>query len=357
MRTSGVCIAAVGTYLPDSVSVTEAVRQGRLDAEEAERSGLLGAAVAGDTPAPEMAVRAVRTALGRWGGDTSELGLLLYADVYRCGPDGWLPQSYVMREAVGGALLAVGVRQGCNGVFGALELAAAHLRGGGSEAALIVAADNMGSPLVDRWQSSPGYFLADGASALVLTRSAGFARLLSVNSRAVPELEALHRGTQPLDPSGTARPVPLDLRARREEFHAGGDWPKGWKQRMMEAQRELLATTLDEAGVGAEDMSRLVTPHTSREMTDAWTSSLGLTLEQSSWGFGRRVGHIMAGDQLASVEHLLMAQEIGPGDRLLLVGSGPGLGLAAAVVEVTALPSWAPGRHARIPDAAADGRH
>ncbi|MDW6063308.1 ketoacyl-ACP synthase III family protein [Streptomyces sp. FXJ1.4098] len=267
--------------------MTEAVRQGWLDAAEAERSGLLGAAVAGDTPAPEMGVRAVRTALGRWGGDISELGLLLYVEGYRCGPDGWLPQSYVMREAVGGDLLAVGVRQGCNGVFGALELAAAHLRGGGSEAALIVAADNMGSPLVDRWRASPGYLLADGAAALVLTRSAGFARLLSVNSKAVPELEALHRGTQPLDPSGSARPVPLDLGARQREFLGGDDAPKDWMLRVMKAQGELMAQTLDEAGVTAEDMTRVVTAHANRELADAWLSSLGRTLEQSAWGFGR----------------------------------------------------------------------
>ncbi|ADI10830.1 3-oxoacyl-ACP synthase III [Streptomyces bingchenggensis BCW-1] len=340
-------IAAVGTYLPDSVSVTEAVRQGRLDAAEAERSGLLGAAVAGDTPAPEMGVRAVRTALGRWGGDISELGLLLYVEGYRCGPDGWLPQSYVMREAVGGDLLAVGVRQGCNGVFGALELAAAHLRGGGSEAALIVAADNMGSPLVDRWRASPGYLLADGAAALVLTRSAGFARLLSVNSKAVPELEALHRGIQPLDPSGSARPVPLELGARQREFLGGDDAPKDWMLRVMKAQGELMAKTLEEAGIAAEDMTRVVTAHANQELVDAWLSSLGRTLEQSAWSFGRRVGHLMAGDQLASFEHLLMAGEIGPGDRVLLVGSGPGLGIAAAVVELTALPPWVPGPRAQ----------
>lgn len=356
MRTSDVYVAAVGTYLPDSVSVTEAVRRGWLDAAEAERSGLLGAAVAGDTPAPEMGVRAVRAALGRWGGDISELGLLLYVEGYRCGPDGWLPQSYVMREAIGGDLLAVGVRQGCNGVFGALELAAAHLRGAGSEAALIVAADNMSSPLVDRWRASPGYLLADGASALVLTRSEGFARLLSVNSKAVPELEALHRGTQPLDPSGSARPGPLDLGARQQEFLAGDDAPTDWMLRVMQALRELMAQTLDEAGVATEDVARVVTAHANRTFVDAWLSSLGLTLERSAWDFGRGVGHLMASDQLVSFEHLLMAGELGPGDRVLLVGSGPGLGIAAAVVEVTALPPWASGHRAQAPDAAADGR-
>ncbi|WP_260868101.1 ketoacyl-ACP synthase III family protein [Streptomyces sp. SAJ15] len=322
--------------------MSEAVEAGLLEATEVERSGLLGAAVAGDTPAPEMAVRAVRSALERWGGEVSALGLLLYADGYRCGPDGWLPHSYVMREVVGGDLLAVGVRQGCNGVFGALELAAAYLRGGGGEAALVTAADNMGPPLVDRWRASPGYLLGDGASAAVLTREPGFARLLSVNSTAVPELEALHRGAQPLDPAASARALPLDLGARQAEFLATGEAPADWMLMVMKAQRELMAVTLDEAGIGVEDLAWVVPAHAGRDLADAWLASLGLPLERSTWDFGRRVGHLMASDHLVSFEHLLATGRTGPGDRVLLAGSGPGLGIAAAVVEVVAPPPWRP---------------
>jgi 3-oxoacyl-[acyl-carrier-protein] synthase III len=341
MRTSDVFIGALGTCVPEIMSVADAVEQGLLDAKEAEEAGWLGVALAGETSAPDMAVTATRQALERWDGDPARLGLLLYVDAYHAGPEGWLPQSHVMRHAVGGELLAVGVRQGCNGVFGALELAAACLRAGQSEAALITTADNLNSPLVDRWQSSPGFLIGDGAAAALLTRTPGFARLLSVNSVAVPELEAVHRGTEPLFPSGVAAGRPLDLKARQEEFRRSGEVPvDGWL-RMMKAQEEVLARTLEEAGVEVGDLAKVAFCHGSREIVeDRWMSQLGLPLERSDWEYGRRVGHLAASDQLTSLDHMVTSGQVGPGDRVLLGGLGPGVGIAAAVVEILEAPAW-----------------
>ncbi|WP_285740970.1 ketoacyl-ACP synthase III family protein [Kitasatospora phosalacinea] len=336
-----VFIGAVGAYVPGSSTVAAAVENGWMDAAEANASGLLGVATAGRTPAPEMAVEAARQALARWGHDASALGLLLYVDVYHSGPQGWLPQSHVMRHVVGGELLAVGVRQGCNGVFGALELAAAHLRGADSEAALITAADNMNSPQVDRWKALPGFLLGDGASALVLSRTDGFARLLSVNTVAVPALEGVHRGTQPLFPSAVATGQALDFRARQEEFSLSGEAPPDGGLQMMKIQAEVVDRTLAEAGTEVGELARVAFPHGSREiLEDRWMTPLGLPLERSTWEYGRRVGHLGASDQVAAFEHLLATEQVGPGDKVLLVGIGPGVGIAAAVVEILETPSW-----------------
>ncbi|GAA0480073.1 ketoacyl-ACP synthase III family protein [Streptomyces stramineus] len=340
MRTSDVYISAVGVDVPDCTSVRQAIDDGLLDAAVAEESGFLGVAVAEETPAPELAARAARQALERWTGDVSTLGLLLYVDSFPSGPGGWLPQSYLMREVVGGDLLAVGVRQGCNGVFGALELAAAYLKGTATEAVIITASDNMSSPLVNRWQASPGYVLGDGASAAILTRSPGFARLLSVNSVAVPELEGIHRGNQSLNPSTLPVDQPLDLGARMVEFRdSGGSYPD-LVSKTREAQNELLTSTLEDAEIGIADIARVALPHGSLKNVRAGIAALGFQMEQSTWDYGCRVGHVMASDQLLSLDHLLSAEELSPGDRILLMGYGPGLGMAAAVVEIATLPSW-----------------
>ncbi|WP_378789760.1 ketoacyl-ACP synthase III family protein [Nonomuraea fastidiosa] len=131
MRYADTYIAGVGAFVPRTVvSVEKAVAKGWYPAEEADLHQLAGAAVAGDLPAPEMALHAARSALKRSGRAPGDLGLLLYASTWHQGPDGWPPHSYLQRHLVGGDALATEIRQGCNGMFIAMELAAGHLKAG-----------------------------------------------------------------------------------------------------------------------------------------------------------------------------------------------------------------------------------
>jgi hypothetical protein len=154
LRTPDISIRGIGVFIPEIMSIEQAVAQGQYPAEEAELHELAGAAVPGDIPAPEMALRAARSALERCGQRPDELDLLLYADSWHQGPDGWQPQYYLQHHLVGGNMLAVEVRQGCNGMFSAMELAAAYRRsdsrpadGGRTRTELLVTADNFGTPL------------------------------------------------------------------------------------------------------------------------------------------------------------------------------------------------------------------
>ncbi|RKT55642.1 ketoacyl-ACP synthase III family protein [Saccharothrix australiensis] len=342
MKVTDVHLAGLGSYLPEVVPIGVAVAQGAYSAEAAERTGLTGAAVAGEVPAPDMALTAARRLFERTGHDPAAVGLLLYADAFQAGPEGWFPHAYLQANLVGGEALAAGVRQGCNGVFGALELAAAYLGAAGRGAsALITAADNMTSPLVDRWQClRPDFILGDGATAVLLTRAPGFARLLSVGSVTVTGLEGLHRGDEPLHPPGAALGRPLDFAARFAAFAARGGMADAGLA-VVKARGELLDRVLAEAGVEVPDLARVLYNHGSREYVEnGLLGMLGLPLERSNWAFGRGVGHLGAGDQLMSLDHLLTAGELGAGDRVLLVGLGPGVTIAAAVLEITATPPW-----------------
>ena len=62
MRTPEVFVRGIGTFVPPAVSVESAVAQGLCSAEHAKVHDMLGAAVAGYMPAPEMALRAAREA-------------------------------------------------------------------------------------------------------------------------------------------------------------------------------------------------------------------------------------------------------------------------------------------------------
>jgi 3-oxoacyl-[acyl-carrier-protein] synthase III len=342
VRTTDVYVAGVGTVVPEVVSAETAVAEGRYTTEEIERYGLTGAAVAGDRPAPEMALSAARQALERSGLTPREIDTLLYVSVWHQGPDGWCPQAYLQRHLLGGDCLAAEIRQGCNGVFGALELAAARLRAGEKgRGALIAAADNFGTPMVDRWRANPGFVLGDGASSLVLSNRDGFARLLSVATRTVPEMEQLHRGTDPLFPPSATTGGPLDFGSRAAAFFSSPDRPADAGLRLFKAQEELIGQSLEEAGVKLADITRIAYMNTERAMIeDRLLGLMGLPLEKSTWDFGRGIGHLAASDQIVSLDHLPTTGALRPGDHLLAVGIGPGVGIGSAVIEIRHTPDW-----------------
>src|SRR5260370_25763614 len=122
MRTPDTYLRRIGVHLPPVVSSETAIAEGRYPADEAEYFRLRGAAVAGEVPAPELALRAARHAFERSGGLLpGDLDLLLYADVWHQGPEGWDPQYYLQQHLVGGDVLAVGVPHGCRGPLHPLQ--------------------------------------------------------------------------------------------------------------------------------------------------------------------------------------------------------------------------------------------
>ena len=329
MKTTGIFLNSLGTYIPDVVY-----------AVAPPEDAMLGCAVAGDTPAVEMALSATRQALARWGQSTDDLVLLLSAEVNPSGPDGWLQHSYLQRYAVGGHVLAAGLRQGCNGVFGALELAAAYLETQPeSKAAVVTAAENHDSSLLDRWSALEDYCMGDGATALVVSKSPGFARLRSVTSATVAELEEMHRGDEPLHPASVLSGRRTSFRDRGDAFGNAGKFTPELVMDLIKTMGELTARVLDEAGITKADVARLVVFNGPWRDLEAYATAIGLPREQTTWEWGRSIGH-SANDHWFALENLLNEREVSVGDNLLLIGVGPGLNLATAVIEITDQPQW-----------------
>ncbi|MFI5916527.1 ketoacyl-ACP synthase III family protein [Dactylosporangium sp. NPDC051541] len=345
MRTPDVFIKGIGLFVPPVVDVDSAVEQGLVSAEKAATLTGAGAAVAGDTPAPEMALTAARQALERAGHEPSEVDLMLYSGSWHQGPDGWLPHSYLQHHLVGGKTPSMAVNQGCNSTFGALELAHAYL-GAAPErrTALLVASDNFGTPLVDRWNCSPGAFLGDGASAIVVSRDEGFARVLAMASTTVAEAEELHRAGEPLFPPGVTTATPIDFGVRGGAFQrqliTSGVGVAVW----LEVQKQMAAVigqVTDEAGVKIDDVARISFTVLAGEMFEQpCLAAVGMTPEQSTSRFSRGLGHLGSSDQFVAFEHLLSTGELKPGDHMLLHGMGPGITLSCALVRVESIPPW-----------------
>ncbi|GAA3731911.1 3-oxoacyl-[acyl-carrier-protein] synthase III [Spinactinospora alkalitolerans] len=337
MKFQDLYIAGLGVHLPPPVTVRDAIADGAFSDDEREISGWESVTVAGAVPAPDLAVRAALSALKGAGHAPEDIGLLLHTHAYHQGPDLWTPQNYIQRETVGGTAPAFALQQGCNAMVSGLALAGCHLAHASDRpAVLLTGADNFTVPQIDRWRLANNVAVGDGAAAVVLSSRSGFARVRSVSSSAVPALEGLHRGDEPLFPPNGSTGRPIDLRARAMWFAESSE-------AMLLSEGELIgaatAATVEramaDAGAEISDITRVTHVHWGHERFLKRTlSPLGLDIDQGMLEFGRRVGHLGTCDQFAGLHHLLDTGALRGGDLVLMLGVGAGLSLACAVVEV-----------------------
>jgi 3-oxoacyl-[acyl-carrier-protein] synthase-3 len=341
VRTPNLFVAGLGAYLPDTLAVATAAEQG-LCSIETVQAGWLAARVAGDMPAPDMAAAAGNQALENSGHQPADIDLLVHACAHHQGPDGWCPPQYVQRRTIGGEATAIGLSHSCNSMLTALELAANYLAADPARtAALLCTADNFGTPLFDRWRSHRAAVFSDIGSALVLSRSHGFARLLAVRSTSRPELEELSRGTEEIFPPSCTVGRPLDFEARFASYE--GDLLQLAARLMPELFGDLLAQTLAEAGITREDLARVCHQFAADELTMKMAlDPLGIPPEKGLLQLGRENGRSGASDQVLGLLDLIATRQLGPGDHVLLMGSGPGLIATCAVVRLERLPDPLP---------------
>ncbi|GGX44668.1 ketoacyl-ACP synthase III family protein [Streptomyces fructofermentans] len=337
-------IAGCAAWLPPRAAVADAVAAGLCDQALAETTGMLSVAVVQDEPAPEMAARAARSALGRSG--SADVSLILHASFFYQGHDLWAPASYVQRAAVGNQCPAMEVGQVSNGGMAALGLAVDHLRAGPpagetGRRVLVTTGDAFRAPGFDRWRSDSGTFYGDGGTALVLSSTEGFARVRGLATVSAPELEGMHRGDDPFG-SGpfSHRPV-VDLDACKKDFLAGRRVTRVIATSAA-AQDASVERALAEAGVALTDIDRFVLPHMGRKRLRAgFLTRFGIPEERTTWEWSRRVGHLGAGDQIAGFDRLVTSGGVGAGDLLLWMSVGAGFTYSCAVVEVLERPAWA----------------
>jgi 3-oxoacyl-[acyl-carrier-protein] synthase-3 len=337
VRTENIYLSGIGSVVPERVSTEYAVAQGWYDEAAREASGILEVAVAGPTPAPDMAVEAARIALRRSGHDADDFGVLLHSHAHHQGPDAWSPAHYILNNTLDRPVPAIEVKQGCLGGLAALELAATRLLANpGHPAALVTAADNFSIPLVDRWRTSSAFVLADSACAVAVSRTSGFARLLAIGSVSDARMEALDRGGDPLFPPGVTVGQPLDFNRRREYMRE--QWARGITPPIGYFGDKITAVTeavLKEAGVTFDEITRVAHPGFGWESLETmFLLPLGIEAGQGVWDHLRRVGHAGVTEVFLGLEHLWTTGQVTAGDRVLLVSSGAGASMGAAVVEI-----------------------
>ena len=145
-----------------------------------------------------------------------------------------------------GRARAIGVEQGCNGAITALEIGCLYLTAG-NHAAAITSGDRY-SGESDRYSNDPGGVPADGATALVLARGDGVARVLTTEIVG----DGRFNGPTALDPAQFAD---------RNEFRAEQRRRLVTMMRVMgEAKRDCVRTALDDADVKPDEVGHWLLP-------------------------------------------------------------------------------------------------
>ncbi|WP_309317510.1 ketoacyl-ACP synthase III family protein [Streptomyces salinarius] len=348
MRFEDIHVRATATWLPPRRSLADADAAGDCPPVVAARTGMESVTVSDDAAAPEMAVRAARTALARAGSTSADVDLILHADTWFQGHDAWAVASYVQRETLANQCPAVEIRQMSNGGMAALDLAASYLAGAPERRdALLTTGDRYCMPGFDRWRTDPGTPYADGGTALVLSRREGFARLTSLVMSADPELEPLHRGDDPFAAAPLSHRTPLSFEDTTRVFNRRHGLSFALR-RLAEGQTTVIKHALSDAGLALPEIDWVVLPHFGRlRLESLYYERFGIDPARTAWEWSRTVGHLGAGDQFASLDHLAGSGRAVPGDRCLLVGAGAGYSWGCAVLEITRRPDWASPHAAR----------
>jgi 3-oxoacyl-[acyl-carrier-protein] synthase-3 len=338
MRMSGIYFAGIGVADVGGVDTEYAVNQGWYGAEDRERGQLLSVSVAGTKPAPDLAVEAARKALDQSRCSPDEFCAVFHTNVHPQGPDGWSAQHYINRNTINQPVTSVEIHNGCIGFFSALQLAACYLNAVPDRtAALVTCADNFGTPAVDRWRSTGLFVLGDGGGGVVVSKRGGFAKLLAIGSISHPELEAHHRGGEPLFPPGITNGGLLNFGERMAYSHRRAE--EGRLPPMGDFGSVLVETvteTLKDAGVTMGEIARVVHDgFTHDALRVIFLDPLEIDDERGIWEYTRQVGHAGPLDQIRGLEYLWKNRLVGPGDRVLLLSGAPGMEAACAVLEIT----------------------
>jgi 3-oxoacyl-[acyl-carrier-protein] synthase-3 len=339
MRWDDIHISAATARLGGLETTADAVADGRYDAEENTASGYLSVSVCETVPAVDLAVDAARRCLEQCDGQAGRFALVTHSYVGFQGLDDFATGAHVQSRTVGGDATALEIRQASNGGMAALELAAAYLTcGPAGRAALLTTSDVFMPPACERYRTR-GTLFGDGGTALVLSREPGLARLLSTSSTADTTHEGLQTGGEAWThvAGGNGWPVDTDARVAGYIAKHGEEVFVDLVRSIFTAERRTIEEALADAEVTAADITCWVFPNMGLALTD-WgaRARLGVDIGRSTWEWGRRVGHLGAGDQFAALAHLLGTGAVRPGDRILLNGAGSGFTFTSAVVEITA---------------------
>jgi 3-oxoacyl-[acyl-carrier-protein] synthase-3 len=315
-------IASTGAYLPPEVETADALasKVGRSAEWIVSRTGVRERHVAHE-PMERMAAEAARRALD--GGPPPDLLINVSTTPRQLIPDSSV---FVARELGLDGIPCHSVHATCLGALAALRDAAALISAGLHRRVLVVAAEIAStSRRMDEPESA--CVLGDGAAAFVVEATPGGApsRLVAFRMRTFPagaELAAFEGAGVEHHPND-----PTTTRAHNT-FHMDG--PRIYRFAVPRVGA-VLDEVFAEAGWARADV-RHVVPHQASAPALRALAGLGFSTESIVDIVGDHANCIAASLPMA-LDHLARSGRLSRGDRMLLVGTGAGVSVAAALLE------------------------
>jgi 3-oxoacyl-[acyl-carrier-protein] synthase-3 len=334
---SDIYVATSTAWLPERTEdVHEAVHRGALDEETAAKNGYLELTVATGVAPPDMAVNAARTALSRVDRHADEIGLVAHAWIHHQGHDFWSPAHYVAARIGADAALPIGIQQMCNGGAAGIDIAIARmLVDDDISSALVTTADRFDDSAFDRWRGDYGVCYGDGGTAMLLSRDAGRFRVLSTAAVAASGLERMHRGDDEFSPFPRWHSDRIDVRRTKKAFLVAEGNEK-FAVTAAEGVALVIRRALRDAGVPSDSprIKLICLPRLGSIVLDsAYLPALADLRAAEILDFGRRTGHLGAGDSAANLAEIEENGMLETGELVILVGAGGGFTWSALVVE------------------------
>ncbi|MEP3469093.1 ketoacyl-ACP synthase III family protein, partial [Marinobacter alexandrii] len=317
-------VKSINAYLPEQVlTIDEAISTGLYSAERAAVDGFTALRIEENLSSAEMAVKAALPGLSST--DPDAVNSLYLCSIHRHGHKIlWPPASYVQHQlGLGRQTRALGISQGCNGGFVACSLATDLIQHGLTGDHLVLGADRFSGSGFDRINSDLGTLYGDAAFALRLGSGSGAFRLLYMGLESEPELEAMYRDTQPA-PEGI---VDHDIKSAKRNYleQHGRDH---FNRLFISALQRLRASILAQVNLVQFPARYIVFPNVGAGLSaKLYAEEFADLASENLWGFGRSIGHLGTSDQFLGLWHIDRCKPLRPGERVLLLGAGNGLGL------------------------------
>ena len=325
----GATISGTGMYVPERV-LTNADLEKMVDTTDSwivERTGIRERRIArDDEPSSEMAVIAARRAL-----ESAKLGPddIDQIIVVTTTPDRFLPScACTIQKKLGASRAAAyDVFAACTGFVYGLGLARGVIGSRLAENVLVIGVEKLSS-IVDYTDRNTCVLFGDGAGAAIIRPAEPGQGILAVSMRSDGELgEVLE-----IPAGGSLRPMDeAAVRAKDNTIHMRGKELFKIAVRTME---ESLRESLAEAGLGIDDL-KIVIPHQANQrIIDAMRERIGISADKVVTNIDR-YGNTSSASIPISLDEVVRAGQLKPGDHVAFVAFGGGVTWGASVVRWT----------------------
>lgn len=331
-------IAGASSWFPERLySVVDAIENGLYAQEDANKTGYQSIAIAADDiSAPEMAFKAIQKALSHSQTATDNIATIVYNSIHRHGyPQLWCPASYLQQKLELKNALPFAISQGCNSQLLSLELISSFLSTSSLDSAIIVSSDKFSGSYFDRWRSDYSIIYGDAAAAMIISKTAGFARILQLYSISDPSLELLHRSEEfytELDQQYASKHY--DVRRTKKSF-----LEQVGKEVLAEKTKFALTSLWDkvflEGNFSPDDVSYFIFPNLGDNiLQESYYTVYDKAAERSIANFGLSVGHLGASDCIAGLDDLMKNKKLNSGDKVMCIGAGAGFSWSFMLIEI-----------------------